>query len=150
MNPAITMGRRKLHPFYWGAFGGALGGLAFLPVMILLQPTIWAELVGLLLPALARTPAELLGWVIHVCLLAVWGGLFAMTYRERAPRAVVQAALGWVFVLAWFTVMAVTLIHQSPIPLLGWVLETIAHGAYGAVLAGTLIYVARHGTGEEA
>ncbi|MCZ6629273.1 MAG: hypothetical protein O7E56_13715 [SAR324 cluster bacterium] len=150
MSSIAVTEHRPIHPFLWGVFGGALGGLAFLPVMMLLQPTIWAEAVGLVLPALRGTAAEFLGWLIHVSLLALWGGLFAITFRPREPGSILPAALGWGFLLAWFTVMAVTLIHASPLPLLGWVLETLAHAAYGAVLAATLIYVSRPGAAQGA
>lgn len=141
MSETTMEARKPVHPFWWGAFGGALGGLAFLPVMILLQPTIWAQAVGLLLPELPRTAGELLGWLVHMSLLACWGGIFASLYPHRDMRGLLPAALGWVFLAAWFTVMAVTLIHSAAIPLLAWVLETLAHAAYGLVLAATLRYV---------
>ncbi len=132
-----------LPPFVWGLAGGALGGLAFLPVMILLQPTLWAQAVGLALPALPRVAAELLGWLVHLAILAAWGGLFAVAFHHRDWRSALAAGLGWAFILAWFTAMAVTLVNQGPIPPLAWALETVAHAVYGAVLAATLRLAAR-------
>jgi hypothetical protein len=116
-----------------GAVGGALGGLAFLPVMLLLQPTLWAELVREVAPELAGAPAELAGWLVHMAVLTAWGTLFAGLLPQRETAPVLIGALGWAFILAWFSA-------------LGWALETVAHAAYGAVLAGTLLYLVRHGS----
>ncbi|MBI3992722.1 MAG: hypothetical protein HY342_05575 [Candidatus Lambdaproteobacteria bacterium] len=129
-----------------GALGGALGGLAFLPVMLLLQPTLWAQLVRELAPALAGTPAEFLGWVVHMAVLTAWGALFALLLPQRQAAPVLVGALGWAFVLAWFSAIAITLVQGIAIPPLGWTLETLAHAVYGAVLAGTLLYLARYGS----
>jgi len=133
-----------------GAVGGALGGLAFLPVMLLLQPTLWAELVRVLGPALAGTAAEFGGWLVHMALLTAWGALFAALFPPRAGTPLLLGALGWAFVLAWFSAMAIALVQGAAIPPLGWALETAAHAAYGGVLAGALWFLARHGAPEEA
>jgi hypothetical protein len=129
-----------------GAVGGALGGLAFLPVMLLLQPTLWAELVREVAPELAGAPAELAGWLVHMAVLTAWGTLFAGLLPQRETAPVLIGALGWAFILAWFSAIAITLVQGAAIPPLGWALETVAHAAYGAVLAGTLLYLVRHGS----
>lgn len=138
-----TLSLKNIPPFVWGVAGGALGGLAFLPVMILLQPTLWARFVGLLLPNLPQVAAEFLGWIIHMVILAAWGGLFSIAFPHRDLRGMLCAGLGWAFILGWFTAMTVTLVNQTPIPLMGWVLETGAHAVYGTVLSATLIFVSR-------
>lgn len=135
--------------FLAGAVGGALGGLAFLPVMILLQPTLWAEIVRRVAPALAGTPAEFVGWLLHVSVLTVWGAAFAFVLPRRETAVVVIAALGWAFISAWFTVMAVSLTQVIVVPGLVWALETVAHGLYGLVLGGVLLFLARQRQQEE-
>ncbi|MBI4082238.1 MAG: hypothetical protein HY423_06455 [Candidatus Lambdaproteobacteria bacterium] len=126
-----------------GAIGGALGGLAFLPVMLLLQPTLWAQLVRAIAPALAGTPAEFGGWLLHMTVLTAWGALFAALLSRRDAASVLIGALGWAFILAWFSAVAITLVQGMAIPPIGWVLETLAHAAYGIVLAGVLLFLAR-------
>ena len=128
-----------------GAAGGALGGLAFLPVMLLLQPTLWAQLVRTLAPGLAGTPAEFGGWLLHMAVLTAWGALFALLLPQRETAPVLMGALGWAFVLAWISAIAITLVQGMAIPAFGWALETLAHAVYGAVLAGTLLFLSRAG-----
>jgi len=127
-----------------GAVGGVLGGLAFLPVMLLLQPTIWAQIVVWIAPGSAGTPAEFLGWLMHVAVLTAWGGLFSLLVVRREPLIVFVGAVGWAFITGWFTLMAVSLASDAPLPGLAWALETLSHFTYGVVLAGTLIFLARH------
>jgi hypothetical protein len=129
-----------------GAAGGVLGGLAFLPVMVLLQPTIWARLVVWIAPGLAGTPAEFLGWLLHVAVLTGWGGAFSVVLTRRDPAVVFLGAVGWAFIAGWFTLMAISLSSDQPLPMLAWMLETLSHLSYGIVLGGTLVFLARQST----
>lgn len=143
MNLAMDRQAKAMPRFGEGLVGGLFGGVTFLPVMVLLQPTIWAQLVFALFPGIPKTFGEFAGWLIHVSVLGVWAGLFAILFDRASPRETVLASIGWAFVIGWFTVMAITLVNQAPIPLLGWILETVAHALYGAIFGGVLLYFSR-------
>lgn len=140
MNSTIEARVKRMPRFGEGLVGGLFGGVTFLPVMILLQPTIWAQLVFAFLPGIPQLLGEFLGWLAHISVLGVWSGLFAILFNQASPKQTLLASTGWAFLIGWFTVMIITLVNQAPIPLLGWILETIAHGLYGAIFGGVLLY----------
>lgn len=132
-----------LAPTGRGVLAGALGALGYLPVMVLLQPTVFAKVVFALLPTVPQTAGEFLGWLLHVAVLlplAIALAHLLVTVQRRA--ALLAAAVGWSFVAGWGVAFAAAMMGLTW-PLFGWLLEGLAHLLNGLVVGMVLMYLQR-------
>jgi len=130
-------------PTQRGALAGALGALGYLPVMVLLQPTVFANIVFALVPAVPQTAGEFLGWLLHVAFLVPLAiALAHLLQPVRHLSPLLTAAVGWSFLAGWGVAFAAGMMGLSW-PLSGWLLEGAAHLVNGLVVGAVLAYVQR-------
>jgi hypothetical protein len=135
--------QRFMTPTRRGVLAGVLGALGYLPVMILLQPTVFATIVLALFPAAPPTAGEFLGWLLHVALLIPLAiALAHLLETVQRPAVLLTAAVGWSFLAGWGVAFAAAMMGL-PWPVLGWLLEGLAHVVNGLVVGAVLIYVQR-------
>lgn len=126
-----------------GVFAGALGSIVYLPVMILLQPTVFAVALFSVFPGMNQTVGEVLGWVIHVVILSVIAAIFSNLLKEvRAARHLMAAGVGWSFLAGFFVIFAAAQAGLS-LPLFGWFLEMAANTINGLVIGYAISYFRR-------
>ena len=127
-------------PMQRGALAGALGALSYLPVMLLLQPTVFATIVFALWPGAPQTLGEFLGWLLHVLFLVLMMSALAHLLRPmHDTRALLAAGVGWSFLAGWPVVFAAAMLGLSW-SLFGWLLESAAHVVNGLVAGTVLAY----------
>jgi hypothetical protein len=130
-------------PVQRGALAGALGALSYLPVMLLLQPTVFATVAFALWPSIPQTLGEFLGWLLHVVLLVLV--MMALAYVLRTVhdwRVLLAAGVGWSFLASWPVAFTAAMLELSW-SLFGWMLESAAHLINGLVVGATLAYLNR-------
>lgn len=133
----------KDDPTKQGLVAGALGSLVYLPVMILLQPTVFARAVFAVLPSIDQTLGEVLGWLVHVAILVVMAAILANLLKSvKESRTLMTAGVGWSFITGFFVIFAAANVGLS-LPLFGWVLEAVANTVNGLVLGYTISYLRR-------
>ncbi len=126
-----------------GIFAGVLGSIVYLPVMILLQPTVFAVTVQTLFPDINQTAGEVLGWLIHVVILAVMAAVFANLLKSiHETRTLMSAGVGWSFLTGFFVIFAAVNVGLS-LPLFGWFLEITANTVNGLVMGYAIAYFRR-------
>lgn len=139
----VTPPQRFMTPTQRGALAGVLGALSYLPVMLLLQPTVFALIVFALLPGLPQTLGEFVGWLIHVAFLVlVMIALAHLLRRVHEPQPLLAAGVGWSFLAGWPVAVIAAMLGLSW-NLFGWVLESAAHLLNGIVVGATLAYLHR-------
>jgi hypothetical protein len=128
-------------PTRQGLFAGLLGSLVYLPVMILLQPTVFALFVFGVFPGVNQTAGEVLGWLIHVAILAGMAAILAKLLRDvRESRILMTAGVGWSFLTGFFVIFAAASAGLS-LSLFGWILESVANTVNGLVVGYTIAYL---------
>ncbi len=133
----------KDDPTKQGLVAGALGSLVYLPVMILLQPTVFARAVFAVLPSIDQTLGEVLGWLVHVAILVVMAAILANLLKSvKESRTLMTAGVGWSFITGFFVIFAAANVGLS-LPLFGWVLEAVANTVNGLVVGYTIGYLRR-------
>lgn len=133
----------KDSPSRQGLFAGALGSIVYLPVMILLQPTVFAVAVFFIFPGMNQTLGEVLGWLMHVVILALVAMLFSNLLRDvRKAKTLMTAGVGWSFLVGFFVVFAAANAGLS-LPLFGWLLEIAANTTNGLVVGYAISYFRR-------
>ena len=139
----VTTAPHVLMPTPRGALAGGLGALIYLPVMLLLQPTPFAQMVFTVWPGVAPAAGEFLGWLLHVGLLV--GMAIALAHLVRRVddlRSLLTAGLGWSFLTGWVVLFVAARMGLS-LSLAGWGLESAAHLINGLVVGAVLAYVHR-------
>jgi hypothetical protein len=132
-----------LTPIQRGALAGVLGSLSYLPVMLLLQPTVFATIVFALWPGLPQTLGEFVGWLLHVAFLVLT--MMALAYllrRVHDVQPLLAAGVGWSFLAGWPVAVVAAMLGLSW-SLFGWALESAAHLVNGLVVGATLTYLHR-------
>ncbi len=133
----------KDNPTKQGLFAGILGSIVYLPVMILLQPTVFAVVVFALLPEINQILGEVIGWLIHVIILAVMAGVFANLLKDvREARTLMTAGVGWSFLVGFLVIFSAANMGLS-LPLFGWLLEIVANTVNGLVIGYAIAYFRR-------
>lgn len=123
----------------YGALGGALGALVFIPIMLTLGRTPWRVFAEDNIPGLAASAGQFSGWVLHLAVAALFGvafGLLALRGRVANPY---PWALSWAGLFLGLSV-AFVVYEQVAVPVWGVLLEILGHAVYGLVLAATYLY----------
>ena len=123
-----------------GLFAGALGSIVYLPVMVILQPTVFAIAVFSILPDINKTAGEFFGWLIHVLILSITAAIFAnLLKKNKDAWTLMTAGVGWSFITGFFIIFAAASLGLS-LPPHGWLLEIAANTINGLVIGYVISY----------
>lgn len=123
----------------YGAFGGALGALVFIPIMLTLGRTPWRVFVEENVPGLAASAGQFSGWLLHLTVATLFGLAFGvLAFRGRVTNPY-PWALAWAGLFLGLSV-AFVVYEQVAVPVWGVLLEIVGHAVYGLVLAATYLY----------
>lgn len=136
MSPTLPTASRAAT---YGALGGALGALVFIPIMLTLGRTPWRAFVEDNIPGLAGSAGQFSGWVLHLGVATLFGLAFGLVaFRGRVTNPY-PWALAWAGLLLGLSV-AFVVYEQVAVPVWGVLLEIVEHAVYGLVLAATYLY----------